>query len=155
MGDRTTSQSFRTIRRLSRSEAETVALATEFAASLSPGDWVGLIGPLGAGKSVFARALGRTWDVTRPMPSPTFTLMAVHQGRCPIYHMDFYRLASEGELDSAELLPYFSASGICLVEWADRIRSVWPARGWTVTITPRGSDERDITIAAFGAAEKT
>jgi len=131
---------------------DTEAVAREFAARLDPGTWVGLIGPLGAGKSVFARAVGQAWGVTAQMPSPTYTLMAVHAGRCPIYHADLYRIHSVGELDFAGLEPYFSGSGICLVEWADRIRSAWPPAGWTVTIALAEGDERHITIERFGQA---
>jgi tRNA threonylcarbamoyladenosine biosynthesis protein TsaE len=136
--------------RLCHSVEETEAAARELAARLKPGDWVGLIGPLGAGKSVFARAVGRAWGVTTPMPSPSYTLMMVHAGRCPVYHIDLYRVGSVAELDFAGLEPYFSGSGICLVEWADRIRSAWPATGWRVTIMPAEGDERHILIERFG-----
>ena len=62
--------------RQSSSEADTARLAHDFAEILVAGAWVGLIGPLGAGKSVFARAIGRTLGVSADMPSPTYTLMA-------------------------------------------------------------------------------
>ena len=84
------------------------------------------------------------------MPSPTYTLMAVHQGRVPIYHMDFYRVASEGEADFAGLEEYFAGDGVCLVEWADRARAIWPTSGWTVTIEIADIEERRIGIARFG-----
>ena len=129
--------------------AATEALAAEFAARLAPGSWVGLIGPLGAGKSVFARAVGRAWGVAGPMPSPTFTLMAAHEGRCPIYHIDLYRVATEDEFSFAGLAPYFVGDGICLVEWADRLRAVWPPAGWMVTIEIMGATARRIAIESF------
>jgi tRNA threonylcarbamoyladenosine biosynthesis protein TsaE len=130
---------------------ETERVATEFASRLSPGSWVGLIGPLGAGKSVFARAIGRAWGVTEVMPSPSYTLMASHEGRCPIYHIDLYRTSSSVEIEFADLLPYFDGSGICLVEWADRAPAIWPSSGWTVTIEIIAEGSRHITIASFPA----
>ena len=133
---------------------ETEALATEFASRLAPGSWVGLIGPLGAGKSVFARAIGRAWGVDGPMPSPTFTLMAAHLGRCLVYHIDLYRVTSADEFDFAGLAPYFTGDGICLVEWADRLPTVWPSDGWTVTIEILGLTARRITVASFSSTPK-
>ncbi len=133
-------------------EAETVAVAHSFARSLKPGDWVGLIGPLGAGKSVFARAVGEALGVREPMPSPTYTLMNVLDGDIPVYHVDLYRLSSADELEFAGIAPYFQSSGICLVEWADRIRDQWPATGWLVTISIAGDTERRISIVPLTSA---
>jgi len=135
---------------ITRSEAETEKLAEALAQCLNPGSWVGLIGPLGSGKSVFARAVGRQWGVMTPMPSPTYTLMNCHRGRSTICHMDLYRIGSPDELDFAGLTPYFSGSGICLVEWAEKARLWWPRAGWTVTIEPVDSEIRRIVISSFG-----
>ena len=129
------------------SVAETESLAMEFAADLKPGDWVGLIGPLGAGKSVFSRAIGHAFGVTETMPSPTYTLMNCVRGRVPVYHIDLYRMGSADELDFAGITPYFQADGICLVEWADRIPSHWPPDGWIVQIRILGDEKREITIS--------
>ncbi|MBI3872257.1 MAG: tRNA (adenosine(37)-N6)-threonylcarbamoyltransferase complex ATPase subunit type 1 TsaE [candidate division Zixibacteria bacterium] len=137
---------------LCHSVAETEALAVEFSRTLQSGAWVGLIGPLGAGKSVFARAVGRAVGVRGEMPSPTYTLMTVHTGRCPVYHMDMYRISSDAELEFAGILPYFSGPGICLVEWAERVRSAWPPAGWIVTIAITRDSDRSIEIARFGPA---
>jgi len=131
---------------LTTSESETVTVAREFATRLKAGDWVGLIGPLGAGKSVFARAVGTALGVREAMPSPTYTLMNVLNGDLPVYHIDLYRLASADELDFAGIVPYFESSGVCLVEWADMIHERWPAAGWTVTIEMTHGDQRRICI---------
>lgn len=135
-----------------RSVQETERLAASFAAQLSSGSFVALSGPLGAGKSVIARAIGTAWGVTAPMPSPTYTIMAVHQGRVPIYHMDLYRLGSSDELEMAGVSDYFQGDGICLVEWADRIRDVWPSSGWAITIAQGEGDVRRVSIKQFGNA---
>lgn len=129
---------------------ETERVAATFAAHLGPGDFVALSGPLGAGKSVMARAIGRVFGVVAPMPSPTYTLMAVHQGRLPIYHMDLYRLGSIDELEFAGLRAYFESDGLCLVEWGERARDVWPPTGWQIRIEMSGGDRREIAIVPFG-----
>ena len=129
---------------------ETERLAASFAVHLFPGSFVAMTGALGAGKSVIARAIGAAWGVVDAMPSPTYTIMAVHRGRIPIYHMDLYRLTSADELEFAGLRHYFQGDGICLVEWAERAREAWPPFGWTVHIEASGESERKIVIAAFG-----
>jgi len=131
------------------SHEETVLLARRFARSLAPGHWIGLIGPLGAGKSVFARAVGEEWGVMDAMPSPSYTLMNTYQGRCMICHIDLYRIGSPDELDFAGLTPYFAGTGICLVEWPDKARSLWPEEGWLVTLEVQGPTSRRITIERF------
>jgi tRNA threonylcarbamoyladenosine biosynthesis protein TsaE len=128
----------------------TERLAAFFAVHLAPGSFVALSGPLGAGKSVIARAIGAAWGIVEPMPSPTYTIMAVHQGRVPIYHMDLYRLASADELEFAGLRSYFQSDGVCLVEWAERARDAWPRSGWTIQITTTGDTQRKVVIAPFG-----
>jgi tRNA threonylcarbamoyladenosine biosynthesis protein TsaE len=133
--------------------AESERVAAALAARLCAGSFVALIGPLGAGKSVVARAIGAAWGVTEPMPSPTYTIMAVHYGRLPIYHMDLYRISSVDEFDFAGLRPHFQGNGICLVEWADRIRVAWPERGWVVAIKIGAGDERSIAIRQYGLAQ--
>lgn len=135
-----------TVRR-TYSVEETEKVAERFAGVLTPGDWIGLVGPLGAGKSVFARVVGRAFGVRELMPSPTYTLMNCLPGRVPVYHIDLYRLASVDELDFAGITPYFQGDGICLVEWADRIPSYWPENGWVIRIQILGDHQREISIA--------
>lgn len=137
-------------RAVCRSVGETERLAAAFAVHLAPGTFVAMSGPLGAGKSVIARAIGAAWGVVDPMPSPTYTIMAVHRGRVPVYHMDLYRLGSADELEFAGLRSYFEGEGICLVEWAERVRDSWPEIGWLITIEVGDGEERRISIAPFG-----
>ncbi len=135
------------------SEEETRQVAAHFSERLKPGVWIGLIGTLGAGKSVFARGIGRACGVTEAMPSPSYTLMNNHQGRCAIHHIDLYRIGSIDELDFAGLTPYFQGSGICLVEWAEKARAWWPPSGWVVSIEAEGEDQRRISIREFRTSD--
>lgn len=100
-------------------------MGAEVAAAARPGDVVGLVGELGAGKTVFVRgavrALGGDPSQVR---SPTFTLMNVYTGRVPVYHFDLYRLAGEDGLESTGFYEFSRADGVALVEWADRLPSV-------------------------------
>ena len=132
-----------------RTVGDTERLAASFATLLSAGSFVALLGPLGAGKSVVARAIGAAWGVGTPMPSPTYTIMTIHQGRLPIYHMDLYRVGSQGELEMAGLQNYFQSDGICLGEWADRARDVWPRIGWEVIMVLGDRGARRVLIRRF------
>ena len=104
---------------LTRSEADTMALAAALAPMLSPGDTVLLEGDLGAGKSVLARGIARGMGVEGPMPSPTFTLLAPYVGADgrKLYHFDLYRLNSPEEYYAAGLDEFVGGDGIAVVEW--------------------------------------
>jgi len=103
-------------------EVETRAFAVDFAESLNSGDCVALSGELGAGKSVFARALMRALGVTdEAMPSPTFSLIQEYAGNgCKVAHMDWYRLESPEEIGMLGVREYFQPPWITIIEWPER-----------------------------------
>lgn len=110
------------IERVTRSEAETAAVATELAGRLRPGDVVLLAGNLGAGKTAFVRGLAAGLGVDPDeVSSPTFTLIHEYKGgRLALYHADLYRLerAATEDLGLEEL---GVADGILAIEWPDRL----------------------------------
>ena len=113
--------------------AATEALAAEFTGMLSPGDVIALTGDLGAGKTVFARALiraaGRAVGIDfGHVPSPTFTLVQHYElPGVTLYHFDLYRLTSPDEAWELGIEDAFG-DGISVIEWADRIETLLPAR---------------------------
>jgi len=102
------------------SEPGMVAVAGRLAGSLPGGSVVWLEGPLGAGKTTFARALLRARGATIPATSPTFNLAHHHEGpRGAAYHVDCYRLRDPEE--AAELdWDAMQRSDLLLVEWPER-----------------------------------
>ena len=101
------------------SQAEMEALGTRIAGILQPGDCVFLMGDLGAGKSVLARAIARALGVEGAMPSPSFTLLAPHQGRVKVNHFDLYRLEEYGEFLAAGLDEAIAEDVVSLIEWPE------------------------------------
>ena len=83
---------------LTRSEAETEALAAELAGAFRGGEVVLLSGELGAGKTVFVRGLARGVGADpEEVASPTFVLLTRYRGRLTLHHADLYRLAGGGD----------------------------------------------------------
>ena len=107
-------------------EAATARLGAAVAAELKPGDVVCLSGPLGAGKSTLARGLIRALTTPREeVPSPTFTLVQVYDGRTPVAHFDLYRLTSQDE--AFELgLDEALEDGAAVIEWPQRLEGRLP-----------------------------
>ncbi|WP_043831641.1 tRNA (adenosine(37)-N6)-threonylcarbamoyltransferase complex ATPase subunit type 1 TsaE [Muricoccus aerilatus] len=134
-------------------EAATRALAARAARLARPGDAILLDGPLGAGKSAFARAFLRaaSGDVALEVPSPTFTLVQSYDLPAgPAHHLDLYRL--DGPAALTELGWEEAREGIVLVEWPDRLGPLAPADALRITLLPTEAEEaRRATLAGWDA----
>ncbi len=134
----------------SRSEAETVNVAKEFANTLKPGSIVALAGDLGAGKTAFTKGVAKAFGVNEDVTSPTFTIVNQYDGEAlTLYHFDAYRLENVSIDDCDWLDDYFFSDGVCLIEWAENIKDVLPKGYKTVRIEKNidlGEDYRRIVI---------
>ena len=117
-------------------------LGREASAMVRPGSVIALVGGLGAGKTHwtkgFAAGLGSTADVT----SPTFGLVHEYSGgRLPVFHFDFYRLASAAELIALGWDEYLDQGGVIIAEWGDKFPELQPSNTiWLYfTTEPDGS----------------
>jgi tRNA threonylcarbamoyl adenosine modification protein YjeE len=133
-----------------------VALMTDIANALEPGDLVTLSGDLGAGKTTFARALIRylAGDDKIEVPSPTFTLIQTYDlPRFPLVHADLYRLSGTTELAEIgfEDLP---EEAVVLMEWPDRAAGFLPPDRLDITLTlapSLGTEARNVRYTGYGA----
>ena len=151
-------------------EPELTRLATALGAELRPGDVLRLVGPMGAGKTTFVRALARGLGVHAPdrVCSPTFNICMIHPGSTPLVHVDLYRMSEVGAA-GAESAAFEAlglgrieelvepggmagpAGGVLAVEWADLCDLDVPHALDVRLERNRGSDRRTLAVVGHGA----
>lgn len=135
------------------SPEETVNLGRELGRALTGGEVIGLIGPLGAGKTHFVRGVAEGNAVgsgEARVSSPTFTLVHEYRGRLSLYHLDAYRLQSEREFLDLGFDELCRPDSVVIIEWADRVRAVLPQDLLMISFCPTGSTSRELTCEALG-----
>lgn len=105
------------------------------------GDWIGIEGDLGAGKTTLTRTLIRAlhgFDID--VPSPTFTLIQLYEdGRVPVAHLDLYRMKDIAELEELGLDDLLD-DHIVVIEWADRLQEIAPEHRLSIKLLSTGDD---------------
>lgn len=114
--------------------SETYSLGLHIGEKINSPQIICLIGPLGAGKTVFAKGLIRGIGVKSIVKSPSFVLVREYQGRLPVFHFDLYRIKGTEAMEDLGYREYFYSDAVTLIEWADSIRSLWPERYLLVDI---------------------
>jgi tRNA threonylcarbamoyladenosine biosynthesis protein TsaE len=134
---------------LSTSEKQTFNFARALVKKLKGGEVIGLIGKLGAGKTVFTKGLAKGLSVKKTITSPTFVLMRVYTIQRPhvklLVHIDAYRLKSAKDLLAIGVSDYFSRPDtIIIIEWADKIKKILPKKTRFITIAHNKNNSRII-----------
>lgn len=125
---------------------------------LRPGQCVGLVGELGAGKTTLVRGLARGLSLDDPeaVSSPTYLLVIEHPGPRPLLHADAYLPAKLAAfLEDGGLDYLLDGRAVVCVEWADRVRELLPDNTlWLeISVTPEAGRRLVLrTIAADGLA---
>ena len=135
----------------SASEAETDRWGSRLAQVLEPGLVIALVGNLGAGKTRLVKAVARELGIEPAhVTSPTFVLVQEYEGRLPLYHFDTYRLADPEAFAELGIDEYYAGSGVCFVEWADRVTNLLPPDHLRIDIETTGTESRRFCLRAQG-----
>jgi tRNA threonylcarbamoyladenosine biosynthesis protein TsaE len=112
-----------------------------------------LRGPLGAGKTTFARHLLRALGVTGRIKSPTFAVLEAYElPGLTISHFDFYRFNNAREWTDAGFRDVFCAPGLKLYEWPEHVAGLLPVADLRLLIEPMDDGSRSVSCQASTAA---
>lgn len=135
----------------SYSADQTRRLGIHLGGYLKPGDAVGLVGKLGAGKTTLVQGLAQGWGALDPVSSPTYVIVNEYRRADGqhLYHIDAYRL---NNVFDAEILDFdrMLSQGPLVIEWADRIRSVIPEDCLWINMESTGMERRSMMLNPEG-----
>jgi tRNA threonylcarbamoyladenosine biosynthesis protein TsaE len=139
---------------ISDSREQTLEVGRLIGTVLERGDIVALIGELGSGKTCLTQGMAKGLGVEENVPvvSPTFTLINEYPGKIPLIHLDVYRLSGPRDLEDMGYEEYFEGGGIIVIEWAEKIRDILPAK--TLFVSMRYIDENTREMILEGPGEK-
>jgi tRNA threonylcarbamoyladenosine biosynthesis protein TsaE len=134
---------------VTNSEDETTQLGAEFSQIfLKAGDVIALYGDLGSGKTRFVKGICKGLGFLENVTSPSFTIVNEYATKSvKIFHFDFYRVSSASEIVDIGFDDYIYDEGICVIEWADRVRDLLPPGRYDIYFRLGDSDTcREIEI---------
>jgi tRNA threonylcarbamoyladenosine biosynthesis protein TsaE len=131
------------------SPEETHSLGKVLGEALKANAIVALYGDLGSGKTTFIRGLVEGFGSIDPrnVSSPTFNFLNIYEGIKMVYHFDLYRLPRREEFFAAGFDEYFSAGGVCCLEWAEKLETQLPQNAYLVNFSYLGEEKRLIEIS--------
>ncbi len=136
---------------VSHSAEQTRRLGARLGQLLQGGEVICLTGELGTGKTCLVQGIGRGLGVTERITSPTFTLVNEYRGRqLMLYHIDLYRIVNVRATLTFGLDEYLYSEGVCAIEWAERVREVWPDEYLYVNLRHIDETKRGLTLRGVG-----
>lgn len=138
---------------ISSSEVQTERLGVRLGELLRAMDVICLSGELGAGKTVFARGMGRGWGAGQRVTSPTFALVNQYprlRDGLVLYHVDCYRLYTVADAITAGLEDMLASRGVMMIEWPERIEPLLPTDRLLVTLRHINETRRGVRMTASG-----
>ena len=131
------------------SEDDTIELAQNIESEKFPNMVICLIGDLGSGKTVFAKAFAKALGINDNITSPTFNIIKEYDGgEMKMFHTDVYRLSDiKQDLGIEE---YFTKRGVCIIEWADLIEDILPKNRLDIKFKMIDENTRQIVITPHG-----
>ena len=139
---------------ISHSPAQTRRFGARLGHLLQAGDLICLEGDLGTGKTRLAQGIGQGMGIVEPITSPTFTLVAEYRpspSAPPLFHIDVYRLDDPVDEAIAFGLDEYLDEGVCVIEWAERVKPILPAERLWITLRHLDASKRGILMQADGS----
>ena len=134
---------------ITKSEKETFDLARNFAKKLKGGEIIGLVGNLGAGKTVFTRGIAAGLGIKDNVNSPTFVLMKIYNIKKKnskvkrLIHVDAYRLKKTDDISNLGISELLSKENILIIEWPRNINTPLDK---TIFLKAIGEEKREIIL---------
>jgi len=83
-----------------------------------------LQGKLGAGKTVFAKGIGKALNIKQNIVSPTYILMREYPyNNGMFYHIDTWRMEKEKDLKDLKINKMQKPNNIIIIEWLEKIKN--------------------------------
>ncbi len=137
---------------VSHSAEQTQRLGSRLGRLFTGGEVVCLTGDLGTGKTCLVQGIGGGLGVVDRVTSPTFTLINEYRGgSLALYHVDLYRIVDARAALAFGLDDYLYGDGVCAIEWAERVRDIWPDQYLLVSLRHIDETKRGVTFCGFGA----
>lgn len=131
---------------ITRSAAETEALAAELMPLLEKAPAVALYGGLGMGKTAFTRGLTRAMGCAVQASSPTYTIVNEYPGPRKICHFDMYRLGDADALYDIGWEDYLASGALCVTEWSENVPGVFPPGTVEIHFSRLDDEIREIKV---------
>lgn len=136
---------------ISHSAEQTRRLGARLGQLFTGGEVVLLTGELGTGKTCLVQGIGQGLEIPDLVTSPTFTLVNEHRGgRIVLYHVDLYRIADVKATLTFGLDDYLYGDGVCVIEWAERIKPIWPGEYLIFNLRHIDDTKRGLTVRGVG-----
>jgi tRNA threonylcarbamoyladenosine biosynthesis protein TsaE len=136
---------------LLKTPAATRKLGRLLGAALEAGDFVGLTGDLGSGKTALVKAVAEGAQIPDQASSPSFALVNVYRGgRVVLQHLDLYRLSGPAELFALGFDDLLDEPAATLCEWADKAQQALPADRLDIALEHAGPRSRRARLTATG-----
>ncbi len=122
----------KSIKRTLHNDQETVAFGMELGKRIPPRTLLAFFGDLGSGKTTLIKGIveGFTGEEQACVNSPTFVTLNIYSKKndqfMSVYHFDLYRLSNYEEFAYQGFEEYFETSGLCCIEWSEKIEGFLP-----------------------------
>lgn len=133
---------------LIQSPEEMRELGRQIGKILIPGEVLGVVGELGAGKTHLTQGIVEGLGCSDAVVSPTFALVHEHTGgRLRVCHFDFYRLKAEADLLGIGWDDYLDGEAVLIVEWANLFPDALPDDTSWLLLEHEGANLRRVSLS--------